>query len=231
MEQNNLQKALMESYADEIKKLVTSFKEDIDANNPFSHNFDTRMTRMIHDSQYELQRKETPAFAKRHPRIRRIAIIAAIIAVVLATTVVTIGIIKPQILYDIQKVLLRWDIHYEKNTEDADPSRFDLVKPVTPDGYYIVDEVQGLGSYHVEYSNEPGSRIIYLQMNPENATTSISGEEGMEKIQINGRSAIVFNMDNYHMIVIEDGYYVYSLEGDCSYETLYFMAESLIRDE
>ena len=49
----------------------------------------------------------------------------------------------------------------------------------------------------------------------------------MEKTQINGRSAIVFNMDNYHMIVIENGEYVFELEGDCEFSELYEMAENL----
>ena len=160
-------------------------------------------------------------------RHRRVLIAAAIIVMILAMTATAIGVVRPQIFYDIKERLTHWDIQFTQSSDEAVSSGFEYISPTIPEGYRITDEVQGLGSYYVEYSNKSGSRIIYLQMAPENATTSISGEEGMEKTQINGRSAIVFNMDNYHMIVIENGEYVFELEGDCEFSELYEMAENL----
>lgn len=161
-------------------------------------------------------------------RSRRVLIAAAIIVMLLAMAATAIGIVRPQIFYDIKERLTHWDIQFTQSSDEAVSPGFEYVSPTVPEGYRITNEVKGNNNYFIEFRNDNDESVRYEQMRPDGATVNIFNEDGDSTRQIiNGHEAIITRWDDSSMIVIENGEYVFELEGNCGFSELYEMAENL----
>ena len=161
-------------------------------------------------------------------RTRRVLLAVAILALTFAMAATVIGIVRPQIFYEIKERIDGWDIRFSRTSDETVSSGFRYIKPGAPEGFVISEEIKGGSNYFIEYTNDKGESIQYEQMRPDAATASIYNEDGkISHRTINGRKAIITEWKDSNMIVIQDGEYVYDLEGNCSLNILYAMAERL----
>ena len=162
-------------------------------------------------------------------RYRRVLIAAAIIVMILAMTVTTIGVLRPQILYDIKEKLTHWDIQFTQNSDETVSPGFEYIRPPIPEGYRITEEVKTFEDYDITMEDDVGHVINYLQMGIDGTSLDLFNEkEDIRQTEINGRNAIVSHNGEMHTILIEDGKYAYLLEGECDYHILMKIAEELV---
>lgn len=226
MTNHKLKNAFKISYDKEISQIEERMVTANNADGPFSPAFEEKMAKMIQ------QEKSEPApISRETTRIkpRRIFLIAAIIAIILAMAATAIGVTRPQIFYDIKEKLTHWDIMFVQDSKEAITPGFDYIRPDVPKGYHITEEVIGGNNYFIEFRNESDESIRYEQMRPDAANLSIYNEGGKISHQnINGHDAVITQWDDDTMIVIEDGEYVFELEGNCDYNTLIDIAKNII---
>lgn len=161
-------------------------------------------------------------------RYRRVLIAAAIIVMILAMAATAIGVVRPQIFYDIKEKLTHWDIQFTQNSDEAVSPGFEYILPPIPEGYRITEEVKSFEDYDITMEDDAGHVIYYLQMEPDSSSLDLFNEkEGIQQTEISGRNAIISHNGDMHSILIEDGKYAYLLEGECDYDTLLDIVKQL----
>ena len=154
-------------------------------------------------------------------RYRRVLIAAAIIVMILAMAATAIGVVRPQIFYDIKEKLTHWDIQFTQNSDEAVSPGFEYIRPPIPEGYRITEEVKSFEDYDITMEDDAGHVIYYLQMGIDGTSLDLFNEkEDIRQTEINGRNAIVSHNGDMHSILIEDGKYAYLVEGECEYDIL-----------
>ena len=156
--------------------------------------------------------------------------VAAIVVIVLAMAATVIGIVRPQILYDIKERLTHWDIQFMQESEEAITPGFEYIRPEIPKGYRITEEIKTFEDYDITMEDDAGHVINYLQMGIDGTSLDLFNEkEDIRQTEINGRNAIVSHNGEMHTILIEDGKYAYLLEGECDYDTLMEIVKKMTR--
>ena len=162
-------------------------------------------------------------------RYRRVLIAAAIIVMILAMAATAIGVVRPQIFYEIKEKLTHWDIQFTQNSDETVSPGFEYIRPPIPEGYRITEEVKTFEDYDITMEDDAGHVINYLQMGIDGTSLDLFNEkEDIRQTEINGRNAIVSHNGEMHTILIEDGKYAYLLEGECDYHILMKIAEELV---
>lgn len=226
-EMNNLQKALIRVYdedpvfaPDQIQEFAT---EPVPA--------------FAADRRSEFTAEPVPAFASGsvrtagRPRLRRTVLVAALIAVLLVmTTVTTIGVMRAQIDYDIDKAQESWDIDFERNAESQQLKVFRAVDPAVPEEFELIDEDRAPMYLWQQYRDGEGHELFITQATPENMSVSIDAEgEDLHEEGFMGQHAVVYHDEDSHIILLEDGKYIYMIEGDCDYKVIYNIALQLTK--
>ena len=159
--------------------------------------------------------------------VRRAALIAAILTLILAMSAAVIGITMPQVRYIIFKSNISWDILFEKDDPNGlVEQEFRAIKPDFPEGYEIVDEMLVDGMYNILAIDSAGKRIIYTQMKSEGAGASIDSENGdIYQETIDGQTFTIFESGT---VLFDNGYYVFTIDGDCEVEILIDVGRSVL---
>lgn len=162
-------------------------------------------------------------------RMRRAVMLAVIVALLVATTLATIAVAKPDLFYVIKKNNVSWNMFFEQRGTVTGEEGFTRIKPVAPEEYKVTKEVKSSLAYDIYYKNGTEQTIAYSQILAEGAGTGLDAENtGIHETTINGHKAIVSHKDGYHMIFFDDGLCIYQLYGNCDYSTLKSLAVSVI---
>lgn len=165
-----------------------------------------------------------------HGRRRLALVVAAIIAIMIAATVTTIAIVRPQIFYHIKEHVDSWEYTFTQKDPEKLASGFEYKEPEIPEGYKIIEENRDAEyfSYDVYYEDKKGHFIHYDQKDIESGySMNMTNTSRQKDIVISGNKATLFSEDDTYTILWNDGYYVYTLYGDCDKKTLVQMAESI----
>ena len=160
---------------------------------------------------------------------RRAFVIALAALLILAMTLIGIGIMKPGIYYRIIESIGFWDISpvHEGEPQADDGLSFIPIKPHIADGYVITDSSLDESGYNIEYRDTAGHEISYYQFPADTSSMYLNTGEATRRELINDREAIITQYDEGWSIVINNGDSVMSLSGDCDYQVLYNMAVQL----
>ena len=183
--------------------------------------------RECHNGSRNVHEYKTVKSGGRH--FRRAFVIALAALLILAMTLIGIGVMKPGIYYRIIESIGFWDIspvhEGEPQTDDGLP--FVPIKPHVTDGYIITESSLDEAGYNIEYRDAAGHEISYYQFPADTSTMYLNTGEATRKELINEREAIITQYDEGWSIVINNGDSVMSLSGDCDYQELYNMAYQL----
>ncbi len=159
--------------------------------------------------------------------VRRSALSAAILSLILAMSAAVIGITMPQVRYIIFKSNISWDILFEKDDPNGlVEQEFRAIKPDFPEGYEIVQEVLVDGYYFIAAENDEEHLITYTQMRSEGSGTSIDAEHGDIYQQIlDGHKFTIFESGT---VLFDNGYYVFVIDGDCEMGILIDVGRSVV---
>ena len=159
--------------------------------------------------------------------IRRAALIAAVLTLILAASAVVIGVTVPQVRYIIFKSNISWDILFEKDDPNGlVEQEFRAIKPIFPEGYEIVEEELIDGSYFVMATDAQGNRIIYNQLRSEGSGVTIDAEHGnVYQEIIDGQMFTIFESGT---VLFDNGYYVFTIDGDGEMDILIEMGRSIL---
>ena len=148
-----LKSALRESVRLELKRLEAL--PETPGMETFSPSFEERMTKV-----FPMVTRRYSSVGRR--TVRRAALIAAILTLLLATSAIVIAVTVPQIHYIIFKSNISWDMFFEQEDPNGlTQQTFQPVKPTFPEGYEVVEEEIGEDNdYYIVDVDESGNRII-----------------------------------------------------------------------
>ncbi len=160
--------------------------------------------------------------------VRRAALIAAILTLILAMSAAVIGITMPQVRYIIFKSNISWDILFEKDDPNGlVEQEFRAIKPDFPEGYEIVQEEFIPGRYFIAAVDAEGHLITYTQLNSEGSGATIDVEQGeIYQEIVDGQTFIIQEAGT---ILFDNGLYVFIIDGDGNVDILIQMGKSILK--
>lgn len=160
-------------------------------------------------------------------RLRRtVLLVAAIVAILIATTTVT-AIVRPEIIYIIKEKITNWTITFDNGSTQE--SAFVYIKPPVPEDFQLIDETKGIDFYYLTYRNGAGQEISYDQNDANSTSISIDSEQVIpEKKYIKGVEVIISEHDGIVQIMYTDNRYVYVIDGNCGKEILLNIVREMI---
>ena len=156
-------------------------------------------------------------------RIRKAVAVAVIAALVMASTVVSLAIAKPSIVWNIQKKAVEWIIafHQEDRGDEPGAFAFKIRKLKVPDGFTMKEKSEHDSGYYVNYEDRNGRFIAFQQSKADDVKEYLDAESDERKLfKIDGHNAIAVRDEDTWVIVWDDGVYVYDLAGNVSFDTL-----------
>ena len=161
-------------------------------------------------------------------KLRKVLLVAALVALIAMMSVLAYAITHPEIIYRIQKGEISWSLLFNQKDPDGLAVRFKTIKPDTPEGYHITNEEDYKLQYNLQYEGGQGKIIMYSQHSVKNMRMGIDAEgSSIKKTHINGYEAITTEKDGNYTIVWNDGFYIFTLIGNCDRATLMSMAKSI----
>ena len=180
----------------------------------------------------ERMKKVLPMVTRRYSAVgrrtvRRAALVAAILTLILAASAIVIAVTVPQIHYIIFKSNISWDMLFEQEDPNGMAEQeFRPIKPTFPEGYEIIQEDLIPGHYYIAAVDDNDNLITYTQLNSEGSGISIDAEQGdIHKEVINGQTFIVQEAGT---VLFDNGYYVFKIDGDCEVSLLIEMGKSVL---
>lgn len=247
-EKEAVKKALLISMEHELSCINSDLSGEPEPN--FSHGFEEGMRRLINDqksgaitpdkttyisalsehhSGEGVREYKTIKIGRRH--FRRVFVIALAALLILAMTMIGIGIVRPGIYYKVIESIGSWDITpvHEGDQQNEVGSSFVPIEPDVPDTYEITEKSLDEVGYNIEYSDAAGHEISYYQFPADTSTMYLNTGEATRREIINDREAIITEYEDSCSIVINNGDSVMSLSGDCDYQELYDIAYRLAK--
>ncbi len=180
-------------------------------------------------SGFENRRVNTQWEFHGRPRIRRALLVAALIALMVIGAVTAYALTHPEIIYNIKKSFTEWTFHFQQADPDSMTEEFVPIKPETPEGFEKIDEEYiPEQMYSLQYENEKGEIISYDQNEARSLGLTISAEGDIYRdIEIKGCRGLVYHQGNDWSIIWDNGYYLFTVGGNCDYDILLKMAESI----
>ncbi len=179
-------------------------------------------------SGFENRRVNTQWEFHGRPRIRRALLVAALIALMVIGAVTAYALTHPEIIYNIKKSFTEWTFHFQQTAPDSITEEFVPVKPETPEGFEIVlEEIVLNAIYEIQYEDSSGHSIIFDQSEVESLGLNVDGEAEIKEIEIKGHRGFTYQKYSEWYILWDNGYYLFELSGDCDYDILLKMAESI----
>lgn len=225
--QDALQEAIEQEYA------WVPAPENLDYNYTFSPAFTRKMERLrrtMRQNEHAIEERTYVHVGGR--RVRRALLVALIAALIMAMTAGAIAI---------QRALVHWnetqndeagtlDITFDVDDPNDLTEEFHYKKPKTPDGYEIVrEETYSDTEYEIEYHNDDGQIILYIQSGSiEKMGFGIDNEDAeFHEVEINGYKGYSYSKLGNHALTWTDGMALYDIIGTCEMEVLWAMAKSL----
>lgn len=218
---------------DLVKKALTQV---VDENNNFLIDSCAAMPMHQFTPEFDLKIKKLNRYATTNYtlffkwQLRRTVVLLILAALLIIMATSTIAIIK------VKKLSLKENFpdHVDfksaisQSQKDYADFQFKYCYPSKPFGYVIkIDQCNQL-QHVVQYENKHGESIFFVQ-NTCNCRTSLDNERHtISETEVKGYSAIAAKSKKHNMILFYTEEYSFFISGDCSYNLIYKMAESLV---
>lgn len=218
-----LKMALVESVRSEWNALEKA--PEVPGGEGFSERFLRRMEKIL-----PMAERKYATLGKR--TIRRSALIAAILILVMAASAAVIAVTVPQIHYLIFKSNISWDILFQQeDPNDMTEQGVQPIRPNFPNGFEIVEEEVNTDDYDILAVDSVGNRIIYNQHIAEGAGSTINAEgESIREEWIDGHRFVISENDPTSVILFDNGYYIFTIAGDCDVRMLIEMGREVLKE-
>lgn len=195
--------------------------EELDYEYTFSKEFEKKMQEMIRENTIHYIHIGKHAFRK-----MTVVIVAAVLMMALVACGIYLGINWNEVQNDEQGTL---DITFDINDPNGVRGEFEYKRPEIPEGFKIAKENEYPFILEIEYENDKGNIIDYLQNgNIDSMGLSIDNDDkGFSEISVNGYKGYARTTGTSPYMMWSDGSYLYYLSGDVSYELLEEMAASI----
>ena len=195
--------------------------EELDYDYTFSKEFEKKMQQMIRENTMHYIRIGKHTFRK-----MAVVIVAAVLMLALVACGIYLGINWNEVQNDEQGTL---DITFDIDNPNGVRGEFEYKRPETPEGFKIAKENEYPFILEIEYENDKGNIIDYLQNgNIDSMGLSIDNDDkGFSEISVNGYKGYARTTGTSPYMMWSDGSYLYYLSGDVSYELLEEMAASI----
>ena len=195
--------------------------EELDYDYTFSKEFEKKMQQMIRENTMHYIRIGKHAFRK-----MTVVIVASVLMLALVACGIYLGINWNEVQNDEQGTL---DITFDIDNPNGVRGEFEYKRPETPEGFKIAKENEYPFILEIEYENDKGNIIDYLQNgNIDSMGLSIDNDDkGFSEISVNGYKGYARTTGTSPYMMWSDGSYLYYLSGDVSYELLEEMAASI----
>ena len=187
-------------------------------------------TRSYYSEMQQISKKAGHCYVTMMHRRLRLAVVAAALVVLMVTATVTaIAIVKPQIFYNLIARSEIYEYRFKQKGTGKNILEFEFKKPIPPEGYEIVEEEkdEDMFSYRILYENENGDYIDYDQESPVNLSINVPYNGKRKTVKVNGYTGELFRQEETRYLLFEDGYYVYTLSGNCTEAELIEMAKTI----
>ncbi len=162
--------------------------------------------------------------------VRRAALLSAVLVLIFAMSAVVLAFMLPTIHYEIRKGSIDWQVDFHQ--EDPDnmmPERFVYIEPEAPPGFHKSDEYRDETRSIIRYEDETGNRIHFEQHSSVGVRAYLDAEgEYIEEKVINGRRCIVMTDGGKSMVLFDNGYYIFGIDGDCELDVLEGMMKEVL---
>lgn len=207
------------------KKLCESLPTDEELENiTFSEAFENKMQKLI-----RAQKKSY--FYLINTVGKRVAVI--ILAIMISLTATTFGVkaIRESVIEFITKTFEKFtEVTIESGKPESD-MEIELVKTAPqyiPEGYALESEIQAGVIYTIAYSNRENSTIDYMQTINFGTIANVNTEDiEYNKIYINSFDGLKYVKNGLNTVVFADETYLYTIQGELSFDELIKMAESI----
>lgn len=195
--------------------------EELDYDYTFSKEFEKKMQQMIRENTMHYIRIGKHAFRK-----MTVVIVASVLMLALVACGIYLSINWNETQNDEQGTL---DITFDIDDPNGVRGEFEHKRPEIPEGFKIAKENEYPFILEIEYENDKGNIIDYLQNgNIDSMGLSIDNDDkGFSEISVNGYKGYARTTGTSPYMMWSDGSYLYYLSGDVSYELLEEMAASI----
>lgn len=195
--------------------------EELDYDYTFSKEFEKKMQQMIRENTMHYIRIGKHTFRK-----MAVVIVAAVLMLALVACGIYLSINWNETQNDEQGTL---DITFDIDDPNGVRGEFEHKRPEIPEGFKIAKENEYPFILEIEYENDNGNIIDYLQNgNIDSMGLSIDNDDkGFSEISVNGYKGYARTTGTSPYMMWSDGSYLYYLSGDVSYELLEEMAASI----
>lgn len=195
--------------------------EELDYEYTFSKEFEKKMQQMIRKNTMHYIRIGKHAFRK-----MTVVIVASVLMLALVACGIYLSINWNETQNDEQGTL---DITFDIDDPNGVRGEFEHKRPEIPEGFKIAKENEYPFILEIEYENDKGNIIDYLQNgNIDSMGLSIDNDDkGFSEISVNGYKGYARTTGTSPYMMWSDGSYLYYLSGDVSYELLEEMAASI----
>lgn len=194
--------------------------EELDYDYTFSKEFEKKMQQMIRKNTMHYIRIGKHAFRK-----MTVVIVASVLMLALVACGIYLSINWNETQNDEQGTL---DITFDIDDPNGVRGEFEHKRPEIPEGFKIAKENEYPFILEIEYENDKGNIIDYLQNgNIDSMGLSIDNDDkGFTEISVNSYKGYARTTASPYMMW-SDGSCLYYLSGDVSYELLEEMAASI----
>lgn len=205
------------------KKLSDSLPTDEELKDiKFSKTFENKMEKLI-----RAQKKSY--FYLINTVGKRAAVI--ILAIMISLTATTFGVkaIRESVIKFITETFEKFTaVSVEDNEIDTQVELVKTIPQYIPDGYTLESEMESVGFYRVIYSSLGNSTIDYMQKVNVGTIANVNTEDiEYDKININSFDGIRYVKNGINTVVFANGTYLYTIQGQISFDELIKMAESI----
>ena len=195
--------------------------EELDYDYTFSKEFEKKTQQMIRNNTMHYIRIGKHAFRK-----MTVVIVASVLMLALVACGIYLSINWNETQNDEQGTL---DITFDIDDPNGVRGEFEHKRPEIPEGFKIAKENEYPFILEIEYENDKGNIIDYLQNgNIDSMGLSIDNDDkGFSEISVNGYKGYARTTGTSPYMMWSDGSYLYYLSGDVSYELLEEMAASI----
>lgn len=195
--------------------------EELDYEYTFSKEFEKKMQEMIRENTMHYIRIGKHVFRK-----MAVVIVASVLMLAMVACGIYLGINWNEVQNDEQGTL---DITFDIDDPNGVRGEFEYKRPDIPEGFKVAKENEYPLSLEIEYENDNGNVIDYLQNgNIGSMGLSIDNDdEGFTEISVNGYKGYARTTGMSPYMMWSDGVCLYYLSGDVSYELLEKMAASI----
>lgn len=212
----NLKKALADAAEQEFCDIPA--EEDLDDTYVFSDQFQRGMSGV-----FRLAERSYVSVG-RH-RLRQLVAVALIGAVLMVAAAGAVAMRRPVVRWFTQQNEKdgALDVSFDVDDPDGLTKQFTYIRPDVPQGYKITYEEKTEDfQYFIEYENEDGSVISYIQSGDiESMGLGLDNETGdLREVKVNGHKGYAYSGKDNNTLIWSNGIYLFNLGGNCPMEVI-----------